>query len=435
MSSKLSKPVERLERTFDNFCKWINPRFFVERDFFLSIVETTISFLKQTEKDLLMINLPQSTGKSYFANLLSAWLIGIDPTLSILRVNSTQSRANDFTRAISVLMNDDKFQKFFEYQTPKLTIDNAKEIWLTGNWNASYRGVGADVSTMSARANLFLIDDVYENFADAVNLRYNKKLQTKWTTEWVGRLEGSNMKVISVGTRYSKSDFYAYLEKSLKLYKAIRIPALDEKGQSFCEHVRTTEKFQELKRITNEDIWNAVYQQQPSAEGQIPIFQGYEFARANTDGLTFDFTISVADPSFGVGADYFACGIFGLHGKSVFLLDVLYSNKITYQEYFDFIDKHNPRYRFMEANGVGSIWINEIVKARKHKGLQSYHSTGDKYVRIFSEQDRVKQIVFNESLSPTLFEVLEYYPDVENDDFPDMLAAATRIISNNFFVF
>ena len=382
-----------------------------------------------------MINLPQSAGKSYFANLLSAWLIGIDPTLSILRVNSTQSRANDFTRAISVLMNDDKFQRFFKYQIPKTTIDNAKEIWLSGNWNASYRGVGSDVSTMSARANLFLIDDVYENFGDAVNLRYNKKLQTKWTTEWVGRLEGSNMKVVSVGTRYSKSDFYAYLEKSLKLYKTVKIPALDENGKSFCEHVRTTEKFLELKKITNEDIWNAVYQQQPSAEGQIPIFQGYEFSRAKTEGATFDFTISVADPSFGVGADYFACGIFGLRNKSVFLIDVLYSNKVTYQEYFDFIDKYNPRYRYIEANGVGGIWINEIVKERKHRGLQSYHSTGEKYVRIFSEKERIQQIIFNKALDNSLFDVLEYYPDVEYDDFPDMLASATRIISNNFFMF
>src|SRR5690554_5211775 len=95
--------------TFENFCKFINPRFFAERDFFDPIFVDVHNFLTQSEADLLMINLPQSAGKSYFANLLSAWLIGIDNELSMLRINSTQSRANDFTRAVNNLIESPEY--------------------------------------------------------------------------------------------------------------------------------------------------------------------------------------------------------------------------------------------------------------------------------------------------------------------------------------
>lgn len=420
--------------TFENFCKFINPRFFAERVFFDPIFIDVHNFLTQSEADLLMINLPQSAGKSYFANLLSAWLIGIDNELSMLRINSTQSRANDFTRAVNNLIENPEYKAFFPL-IPKTSISNAKEIWLTGNWNASYRGVGADVSTMSARANLLLIDDVYSDYVEAANLRHNEKLITKYTSEWVGRLEGSEMKVISVGTRYTKKDFYNYLETILKLFKAIKIPALDEHGKSFCEYVRTTERFHDLKRITDEDLWNAVYQQEPTAEGQILVFKDFEFQTVDVTGLKFETVISVTDPSFGVGADYFVTGIFGLDKRSVFLIDLLIERTLEYDDYIAFIDKHNPRYRFMEQNGVGNLWIKELTSRKKHKGLAPFSSVGEKYSRIYSEKERIKQIIFSDKIKTNHMLQLKNYPDVDNDDFPDMLAHATRIINNSFFTF
>ena len=423
--------MSKVARTLSNFTRFMNPRFFAEREFFDSIIADTYDFLCQDEYDLLMINLPQSAGKSYFANLVAGWLIGIDNSLSILRINSTQSRANDFTRAVSTMMESQQYRSFFPLM-PKTKIDNAKELWLAGNWNASYRGVGADVSTMSARANLLLVDDIYTSFKEAVNVSLNKKLETKWTTEWFGRLEGSRMKVISIGTRYARKDFYNYLETNMKLYKSIKIPALID-GRSFCEFVRSTERFEQLRAMTHPDLWNAIYQQEPSVDGQIMLFEGHEFLRADLKGFTFDKTFTVADPSFGVGSDYFVCGFFGIKNKTIYLLDLLIDNQASFEDYFNFIDKKRADYNYCEKNGVGSLVLRRAIKEKK--SLMPFVAVGEKYARILDQQERIKSIVIADdctALTPQLLQQITDYPDVENDDLPDMLASACNIAERLF---
>lgn len=435
---KIQEPIITQLKATDNllqyYCRYMNPLFFAVRIYFDDILFDTWEFLKQDEKDLMIINLPQGAGKSYFANLLISFLIGVDPTMSILRITNTQSFADNFTKMVSVDMNSLKYLNFFPH-LPRFANDNMTEIRLQGNWNYSLRGAGADGTTMSVRTRFFVIDDLYKSFGEALSARNTKKIIQKWNTEWFGRKEYSGVKTLVVGTRYAKNDFYGYLEKEMDVFKKILIPALDENDKSFCEAVRTTQDLISTRRRMNVDEFNAIFQQAPSAEGQIIIFEDHEPIFIDTDNIKFDNYISVCDPSFGLGGDYFTAGIFGLHKKTVVLLKLFMERHIEYSDYFKFLKDNPCRYNYIEINGVGQQVVSEAYKSRTGIRFANFSSKGEKYNRVYAEKERIKQVVYAKDIREDAFAQLRGFPDYDFDDFPDMLAHATNIINNHYFTF
>lgn len=412
------------------YCRYMNPHFFAERSFFDEILTDVWNFLIQDDKDLLMVNLPQGAGKSYVATLISSFLIGFENYISILRITNTQSNADKFTIQTSVLLNSLEFLRFFPH-FPKFAHDNKTTIQLANNWNFSLQGVGTDTTTMGLRARFFIIDDLYSGFTDALKSGVTKKLTTKWEMDWHGRKEGSGAKVICVGTRYAKNDFYEYLEKNLDLYKKITVPALDENDNSFCEYVRTTDDLLKIRERNHIDWFNAIYQQTPTAEGQIQLFENFEPIKEDLTGITFDELFTITDPSFGVGSDFFACGVFGVSRGTIFLIDLLFERTIEYADFYAFILKYNARYNFVESNGAGGILLRDAYKERVNVSFFPFQSRDDKYSRVFSEKERIKKIVFDVKIPQSAINQMQNFPNDENDDFPDMLASAMNLIYTN----
>ena len=69
---------------------------------------------------------------------------------------------------------------------------------------------------------------------------------------------------IDIGTRWSATDVLGRMEEMGKYDEIIRISALDENDESFCEDVHTTEYYHELREEETEDmIWCAEYMQDP----------------------------------------------------------------------------------------------------------------------------------------------------------------------------
>lgn len=411
------------------FCRYMNPKFFAEREFLDDVLDDIWEFLIQNEKELLMINLPQGAGKSYLATLISAFLIGFENYISIMRITNTQSNADGFTIQTSVILNSIEFLRFFPH-FPKLAHDNKTTVQLAGNWNFSLKGVGVGTSTMGLRTRFFIIDDIYLDFSDAMKSGVTSKLKDKWELDWHGRREGSGAKIICVGTRYAKADFYNYLETNLSLFKKIVVPALNENNESFCEIVRTTDDLLRARERNHPDWFNAVFQQNPTAEGAIMLFEHFTPIVEDLKGMKFDKLYSIADPSMGVGSDFFACGIFGIIGKQIFLIDLLLERTIEFVDYYDFVKKYPTRFNFIEKNGIGSFILRDAHKNKVAVKLHPFTSKGDKYSRIFAEKEEIKKIIFNVSIQKDSFSQLIEFPENENDDFPDMLAHATRILAN-----
>ena len=404
------------------FCHFLDPPFFSERVFFDEVIRETSNFLEQTESNLLQINLPQSAGKSYFSTLLSAYLIGMVNKMAVLRITNTQSMADTFTEQTSAIIRGERFQMFFP-DFPKLANDNKTEVKLEGNWNYSIRGVGADGTTMSKRANIIIIDDLYKSMGEALSGRVTRKLVGKWLTEWFGRIECSLTKVIVVGTPYAKNDFYEYLRKNMKLHKNVKFPALVN-DVSFCEAVRSTDWLLNMRSSVSTEIWQAIYMMSPIADGKVMLFDNHEFNRWS-EPMQFERVFTVTDPSFGIGGDFFTCGVFGIHKKTLVLTDLFFTRSMEYPDYFAFLKKYPTATNYIEKNGIGNL----VIKAMNENSMRNvpFTTSGDKYERIYNEKEFIKNIVLPKELPTTATVQLVDYPDTDNDDFPDMLAHATRL--------
>jgi hypothetical protein len=71
-----------------------------------------------------------------------------------------------------------------------------------------------------------------------------------------------NCPEIFIGTRWSKSDVIGKAIEDGLIDRQITIPALIN-GKSFCEAVKSTEEYLKIKDDTDEEIWEAEYQQNP----------------------------------------------------------------------------------------------------------------------------------------------------------------------------
>lgn len=105
---------------------------------------------------------------------------------------------------------------------------------------------------------------------------------------------------------------------------------------------------------------------------------------------------SVADPSFGVGANYFACPSVFVKDNIIYCYDILLSPFVQIEEYVQRCKSNT--YNFMERNGIGGGIIKKCMFEFNIANIGGFTSTDKKEKRIFNNLDGIKGIVFHEKL-------------------------------------
>lgn len=403
------------------FHEWVN-----DRDFLGDVVADIVEFLN-SDKKVLLVSMPQGAGKSYLANKLTEWLLGCSQmdkntnSLSVMRICNTDSNVTKFQAGISSSLSSDEWRDVFGDH--KLANDNKNGMRFDGSWNDNAFFASAKSSVMSRRADYLIFDDIYTDMAEAMSPSATNDYILKFQTMWRGRLKGSNVgKVLMFGTRYTKNDFY---KQVLEMYpdssEVVKLPAINEDGNSFCERTHPIKELLHDRETMNLDLFNAIYQQEPSAEGFINPFDGWEPVTAPIHASQFDYTCTVADPSFGVGGDFFVVGMFGYNRTGeVGLIDLLCERVCSDEMYIDFISRHGCSRNFIEKNGVGGMMIQRVCN-RTDVPLFPFTSIGSKLERIYMNADAIKKIIFNETVIAPFNQLRDFGRD-KNDDFPDMLS-------------
>ena len=419
--------------TFENYCKEIarhrhaqgfkaenNPlrRGFLY-DHVLYVVDT---FLRQTDKKILILNLPQKGGKSLVVNYLTSYLLsGLNADCKILRVTNTEDNAIEHQQNINDIYNSEENRVLFPYK-PSKRFETKSELVLNGQFKKACKSYSVNSTIDGKRTNFIVIDDVYKNFAEAQSPSTTDKIMKYWKTSLYSRLENENSKVVIAGTRYTKSDFYARIvdEYSWAVFDVITISAVID-GESFCESVLPISELMRIKSSITEDEFNALYLQNPTAEGFINPFAEWKPTVAPVNENQFDFTCTVADPSFGVGGDFFAVGKFGYNRNgTAALLDLMLERVCSDQMYIDFIEKANCQKNYIEKNGVGGMLLNRVCNIT-NAPLVPFTSIGNKLERIYMNANDIMKLTFNDSLIIP-FEQFSNFGKEEHDDLPDMLS-------------
>lgn len=138
-------------------------------------------------------------------------------------------------------------------------------------------GVGGAV-TGKGCDGVSILDDPIKNIDEAMSELVLEKKWQWYTSTHKSRME-KNCPEIQIATRWSKKDVIGKIgdmDKCISLdqflldpslyanfWVQVVVPALDDKGQSFCEEVKSTYEYHELKRITDSFIWEAEFMQNP----------------------------------------------------------------------------------------------------------------------------------------------------------------------------
>ena len=419
--------------TFESYCKEIarhrhaqgfkaenNPlrRGFLY-DYVLHVVD---AFLRQTDKKILILNLPQKGGKSLVVNYLTSYLLsGLNADCKVLRVTNTEDNAIEHQQNINDIYNSDENRALFPHK-PSKRFETKSELVLNGQYKKACKSYSVNSTIDGKRTNFIVIDDVYKNFTEAQSPTTTEKIMRYWKTSLYSRLENENSKVVIAGTRYTKSDFYAQIvnEYSWAVFDIITVPAVID-GVSFCESVLPISELMRIKSSITEDEFNALYLQNPTAEGFINPFAEWKPTVAPLHENQFDFTCTVADPSFGVGGDFFAVGKFGYNRNgTAALLDLMLERVCSDQMYIDFIEKANCQKNYIEKNGVGGMLLNRICNITDAP-LIPFTSIGNKLERIYMNANDIMKLTFNDSLIIP-FEQFTNFGKEAHDDLPDMLS-------------
>jgi predicted phage terminase large subunit-like protein len=171
---------------------------------------------------------------------------------------------------------------------------------------------------------------------------------------------------------------------------------------SFCEEIHTTEEYHEIRRMTDDYIWRALYMQEPvESKGLLyPIdelkrFSKKDIAKKNSDGIIG--YVDTADK----GSDYLCALIGKRFGEYTYITDVLFTQDgVEYTEPLVaqmLLDTNCDRMK-IEANAGGESFarnVRNLVKSSSGSTIISTEtSTTNKETRMLMATGYAKEFIY-----------------------------------------
>jgi predicted phage terminase large subunit-like protein len=428
---------EICRRSFWDFCLFYDNNFFTRRPFLKQVADLFQSITDGKIKSA-SVSMPPRAGKSYITSLYSAWLIGNNPSGSVMRNCCTSRLYEKFSYDTRDILRSEKFKELFNVH---LSADKQS----VRGWNTtqakqvSYFGDGVGGTIIGFGATLIAItDDLFRSYEDATSQQILERTHSWYEGTHQSRIE-KNCPRIDIGTRWSKYDVIGINQQEKRYDVSLTIPALID-GKSFCEDVKTTEEYLDLKQRTSPEIWGAEYMQEP-IEATGTLFKKSELKTYNETELpkhpdAILAYVDVADE----GSDYFCMVVGRVKEKKVFITDVIFTKDnvdITLPRTQGLIESSGLSYVRVEVNGQGSMFTKMIRNGNEEKVLRVTNST-NKHTRILMAYGFIKEYCyFKEAHRGSEYfafmeNILEYSKagKSKNDDAPDALSGLVKFIQS-----
>jgi predicted phage terminase large subunit-like protein len=441
--------LELARRDFWAFCELYDLDFFSGRPF-LKDVASALHSIENGDIKSLSISLPPRAGKSYITTLFCAWTLGRNPTRSVMRNTCTATLYQKFSYDVRAIVKSDIFKKVFR----GIAISDDKANLNGWNLNKSKQvgyfgaGVGGTIIGFGAN-NLAITDDLYRGIEDALSDTINDRvIQWKEATH-DSRLE-TGAKVIDIGTRWATTDVIGRNMNNGRYDRSIVIPALDDKGRSFCEDVATTEDYLTKQKYTAPEIWEAEYMQRPvDMKGRlfndlafIDPSELKELLEANKDdtkpkGIEGAIAyVDVADQ----GNDYTALAIAVLIKGGLYVVDYVFTKEntdVTLPLIAGKLNYWGVSYCRVESNNMGAMFGRQLQRLVDRTKVLLVTNSTNKNTRIIMASAQIMQkfnFVKNDDQQSVQFiaNVLSYSKEGKNknDDAPDCLAGLSILCTS-----
>jgi predicted phage terminase large subunit-like protein len=324
-------------------------------------------------------------------------MLGRNPKGSVMRNSCTTTLYNKFSYDVRDMVLDARFKKVF----PDARISSNKTS-VTG-WNmeesrqVGYFGGGVGSTILGFGCDLVaILDDPIKDVEEALS---EHVLEKKW--DWYTGVHRSRLEnqcpEIHIATRWSRRDIIGRLEELGELDEVIVVPALDDKDESFCEDVGTTEDYQRTREITAPFIWSAEYQQKPvEVKGLLyprDTLKYFDISGFKPSGNTVA-VVDVAD----TGSDYLACGIFDLIDDQAYLIDVVFTQEpieITESAVAAALIKNKVTLCRIESNSGGRSFARNVENILRSQGssttIEAKPTTQNKGTRMLLKSGMIKE--------------------------------------------
>lgn len=404
---------ELARRNFYEFCKYMDPDFFTEKKWHLKVIADAFQDVYEGKIKKLAVSIAPRAGKSYITSLFCAWCFGKNTKGSIMRNSYAAKLAEKFSKDIrdGFIINP-KYQGVFPHV--RLGKNTSVDGWsLEGMTQPSYfcAGVGGAITGFGCNM-LAILDDPIKNIEDALSETVIENTWNWYTSTHLSRLE-SGCPEIHIATRWSKKDPIGrltdeYSDTYVKDMRVICIPALDENGNSFCEEIKTTEEYMDIKKVTDELIWESEFMQNPLEskgllfpEDELNRFSMHEIESKTPDGI-LGFT-DVADK----GTDFLSSITGKKFGSYTYITDVVFTQdgvEITEPQVARMIIDTKMDIMKIEANNGGHGYarnVRDLIENKSKCSITSDMNMKNKETRILMNSGYIKKyFVFRDDYEP-----------------------------------
>jgi predicted phage terminase large subunit-like protein len=386
-----------LRDDFWKFCLYWDREFFESREFLKDVAE---KMQRVADKQIrrLAISMPPRAGKSYIASLFSAWMLGRNPSGSIMRNSCTGRLYEKFSYDVRGIFKDDKFKRVF----PVALSPDKKAVngWSTEHSRqVGYFGAGIGGTILGFGADtLAILDDPIAGVEAALSETQLEKTWDWYTGEMMSRLE-DECPEIHIATRWSRRDPIGRLEEIGAFDEVVKVAALDNNDRSFCEQVKTAEEYKRIREMTAPFIWQSEYQQQP-VEVTGLLYPKDELRYFDIDALKGEgdavAVVDVADR----GSDYLACVVAKIIEQEAYIIDVVFTQEpieVTEGLVAQALIKNDVTFCRIESNSGGRSFAMNVEKILRAQGkmttIEQKPTVTNKQTRMMLRSGIVREFV------------------------------------------
>lgn len=361
--------IELARRRFYYYAKLRNPEFYKSGREYLEMMCDTLQSFLESDKMVLIINLPPRHGKSYTATNFVEWALGRDPSLQVMIGSYNETLSTRFSKNVRDDIGEikaDIYKPVFNDVFPKTKIkrgDGAMNLWSLEGHNSNYLATSPTGTATGFGCTLMIIDDLIKNAEEAYNENVKAKHWEWFTQTMLSRLEEGG-KIILIMTRWATDDLAGKMLEFFPKEKIehINMKAVADDGRMLCDEVLSAESCEAKKRLMGLDIWSANYQQEPVD------IKGRLYGRFKTyDGALPEFkTISAYIDTADTGADYLCCIVYGrTFADEAYVLDVVYTKQpmeITEPQTAKALKANRVNVARVESNNGGRGFARNVQK-------------------------------------------------------------------------
>lgn len=403
---------------FDAFCLYIesardpHKQFYLPRRKVLKPIANDLMDLADGKLELLTISMPPGTGKSTLAIFFLSWLGGRDPDSPMLSFSHDGGIVRGmYNEIIRIVKPDGEYLWREVFPEVQIAGTNAQDLRIDLGKRKRFEtfqfsSVGAGNAGKLRAAQLLFCDDLCESIEQAMSKERLDKLWTQYNTDIQQRKTGE-CKELHIATRWSVHDVIGRLERQemdspTGKAKFIKIPALNDKGESNFDYPGihdkfTTERYLRQKENMDDVNWRALYMNEPiEREGQLynadELRRFFELPETEPDGI-----VAVCDTK-AKGSDYAFMPIMYLYGNDCYIADCICDNGdpgIVEERLARMLVKHRVQMCQFESNSAGWHIAEKIQKRVKDLGgntkITTKPTTTNKETKIVVNAPAVKE--------------------------------------------